>query len=255
MRTALITGTTSGIGKAFAEKFADMGNNIILVARNEEKLKKQQNELQTRNHITVKYIVCDLTQANVVDFIMEKINEWQMTVDFLINNAGFNECGFFTDTDMDKELKMIELHIRFVTQLTKYILVMMKKNNYGHILNVGSTGSFISSPSDAVYSATKSYIMSFSNALYGEFEKTGIKITLLCPGATETEFATKAHIEHTLLFKFAVMKPDKVVKITYPKLMKGKRLVIPGLYNKLLILFSKILPVGITNKLTLLIMR
>lgn len=252
MKTALITGTTSGIGKAFSEKFASMGNSIILVSRNEEKLKKQQNDLQTRYHVPVKYIACDLTQRNAVDIILEKIEKWQTSVDFLINNAGFNECGLFTNTDIEQEIKMIDLHIRFITQLTKRILPMMKKNNYGRILNVGSTGSFIPSPSDAVYSATKAYLMSFSNALYGEFEKTGIKITLLCPGATETEFAVKAKLQHTLLFKYAVMKPEKVVNIAYPKLMKGKRLVITGWHNKLLVLFSKILPVKITNKLTLL---
>lgn len=255
MKTALITGTTSGIGKAFAEKFAGMGNNIILVSRNEEKLKNQQNDLQSHYHVSVKYIACDLAQTNAVDLIMNEINNWQVSVDFLVNNAGFNECGMFSDTDMTQEMKMIDLHIRFITQLTKRILPMMKENNYGRIVNVGSTGSFIPSPSDAVYSATKAYIMSFSNALYGELKKTGIKVTLLCPGATETEFAVKANIQNTLLFKFAVMKPERVVEITYPKLVKGKRLVIPGLYNKFLILFSRILPVEITNSLTLFMMK
>ena len=254
MKTALITGTTSGIGKAFAEKFASMGNNIILVSRNEEKLKRQQNDLQCHYHVSVKYIACDLTQANAVDLIFKELNNCQVSVDFLVNNAGFNECGLFTNTDIEQEMKMIDLHIRFITQLTKRILPMMKKNNYGLIVNIGSTGSFIPSPSDAVYSATKAYIMSFSNALYGELKRTGIKITLLCPGATETEFARKANIEHTLLFKFAVMKPDKVVKIAYPKIIKGKRLIIPGMYNKLLVFFSKIMPIDITNKLTLIMM-
>lgn len=255
METALITGTTSGIGKSFAEKFASQGYNIILVARNEEKLKQQQEYLQSQYGITVKYIAYDLTQTNSADLIVEEIKNWKFSVDFLINNAGFNECGLFTDTDINKELEMINLHIHFITKLTKYILPIMKKNNYGRILNVGSTGSFIASPSDAVYSATKAYIMSFSNALYGELAKTGIRVTTLCPGATKTEFASKANIENTILFKLAVMKPDKVVEIAYPKLIKGKRIIIPGLYNKLLILFSKITPVSITNKITLIMMK
>lgn len=255
MKTALITGTTSGIGKAFAEKFASMGNNLILVARNEEKLKRQQSALQSQYHIAVKYVSCDLTGVDAVDMIMEKIDDWQTGVDFLVNNAGFNECGMFADTDMRKELAMIDLHIRFITSLTKRILPIMEKNGCGHILNVGSTGSFIPTPADAVYSATKAYLMSFSNALYGEYEKTDIKITLLCPGATETEFARKANIEHTLLFRFAVMKPDRVVETAYSGMMKGKRLVVPGLYNKLLVLFSKIVPVRITNKLAFMMMN
>ena len=111
MKTALITGTTSGIGKAFAEKFASMGNNIILVSRNEEKLKKQQNDLQSQYYVAVKYIVCELTQLNAVDLIFERLNNWQVSVDFLVNNAGFNECGLFTNTDTNQEMKMIERQI------------------------------------------------------------------------------------------------------------------------------------------------
>lgn len=255
MENVLITGTTSGFGKAFAEKFASMGYNIILVSRDMQKLKQQQLYLQYQYHVTVNFIAYDLTKEDAADFIIEQIDNWNMPIDFLVNNAGFNEFGLFSQTDISKEIKMIDLHIRFITQLTKHILSIMEKNNYGHILNIGSTGSFIPSPSDAVYSATKAYIMSFSNALYGEYRNTGIKITLLCPGATETEFARKANIEQTLLFKYAVMKPDKVIKIAYPKIIKGKRLIIPGIYNKFLVFFSKIMPIDITNKLTMIMMN
>lgn len=255
MENVLITGTTSGFGKAFAEKFASMGYNIILVSRDMQKLKQQQLYLQYQYHVTVNFIAYDLTKEDAADFIIEQIDNWNIPIDFLVNNAGFNEFGLFSQTDISKEIKMIDLHIRFITQLTKHILSIMEKNNYGHILNIGSTGSFIPSPSDAVYSATKAYIMSFSNALYGEYKNTGIKITLLCPGATETEFARKANIEQTLLFKYAVMKPDKVIKIAYPKIIKGKRLIIPGIYNKFLVFFSKIMPIDITNKLTMIMMN
>ena len=255
MENVLITGTTSGFGKAFAEKFASMGYNIILVSRDMQKLKQQQLYLQYQYHVTVNFIAYDLTKEDAADFIIEQIDNWNIPIDFLVNNAGFNEFGLFSQTDISKEIKMIDLHIRFITQLTKHILSIMEKNNYGHILNIGSTGSFIPSPSDAVYSATKAYIMSFSNALYGEYRNTGIKITLLCPGATETEFARKANIEQTLLFKFAMMKPEQVVKIAYPKIIKGKRLIIPGIYNKFLVFFSKIMPIDITNKLTMIMMN
>lgn len=255
MENVLITETTSGLGKAFAEKFASMGNNIILISRDMQKLKQQQLYLQNQYHVAVNFIAYDLTKEDAANLIMEQIDNWNIPIDFLVNNAGFNEYGLFSQTDINKEIKMIDLHIRFITQLTKRILSIMEKNNYGHILNIGSTGSFIPSPSDAVYSATKAYIMSFSNSLYGEYRNTGIKITLLCPGATETEFARKANIEQTLLFKYAVMKPDKVVKIAYPKIIKGKRLIIPGIYNKLLVFFSKIMPIDITNKLTMIMMN
>lgn len=255
MKTALITGSTSGIGKAFAEKFAVEGYDLILVARNEQKLIQQQAVLQDACHVAVKYIARDLTQENAAGLLVEAIEKWGVAIDVLVNNAGFNECGFFVDTSLDRELEMINLHIRFVTELTKRILVYMKENRQGRILNVGSTGSFIPSPTDAVYSATKAYILSFSNALCGELGKTGIKVTTLCPGATETEFAVKANIQNTLLFKIAVMKPEKVADIAYRKMMKGKRLVIPGVYNKLLVAFAKVMPISMTNKVTILMMK
>ena len=179
-----------------------MGNNIILVSRDSQKLEQQQLSLQNQYHVTINFIAYDLTKEDAADLVMEQIDNWNIPIDFLVNNAGFNECDLFSQTDISKEIKMIDLHIRFITQLTKRILSIMEKNNYGHILNIGSTGSFIPSPSDAVYSATKAYIMSFSNALYGEYRNTGIKITLLCTGATETEFARKANIEQTFLIKF-----------------------------------------------------
>lgn len=255
MKNALITGTTSGIGKAFAEKFASIGNNIILVSRDKQKLEQQQLFLQNQYHVTVNFIAYDLTKEDAVNFIMEQIEQWGISVHILINNAGFNECGFFKSTNLKIEVEMINLHIRFVTQLTKCILTGMDKNGYGQILNVGSTGSFIPSPTDAVYSATKAYIISFSNALCGECRKTGIRVSTLCSGATRTEFASKANIENTLLFKLAVMKPEKVVEIAYPKLMKGKRIIVPGLYNKFLVFCSKVIPVNIMNRMTMYMMR
>ena len=219
MKNVLITGTTSGIGKALAEKFAGEKMNVILVARDRKKLEQQQLFLQSQYQVKVNYILYDLTKEDAVDFIIEQIKQWGIQIHILVNNAGFNECGYFRNTDLRKELEMINLHIRF--------------------LNVGSTGSFIPSPTDAVYAATKAYIKSFSDALCGEYRKTDIRVSTLCPGATQTEFAKKANIDNTLLFKLAVMKPERVAEIAYFKMMKGKRIIIPGMYNKLLVAFSK----------------
>lgn len=255
MNTVLITGTTSGLGKAFAEKFAYNKDKLILVSRDENKLKLQKCELQEKYHVEIKTITCDLSKGDSVITILQKIKSWNIKVDFLINNAGFNECGNFVQTNLQKELEMISLHIRTVTELTKGILPDMLSNGYGRILNVGSTGSFIASPSDAVYSASKAYILSFSNALCGELSHTNVKITTLCPGATNTEFSKKAGLDNSLLFKVAVMNPRKVVDIAFSALLKGKRVVIPGLYNKFLVMLSKILPVSILNKATLIIMK
>ncbi len=127
------------------------------------------------------------------------------------------------------------------------MLPNMIKNNYGRILNVGSIGSFIPTPTDAVYSATKAYLASFSAGLNGELSETNVKIMLLCQGATKTEFAVKANIQDILLFKIWVMKPDQVVDIAYLKLLKGKCIVIPGTYNKLNVMLATILPGKLRN--------
>ena len=247
MDTVLITGTTSGIGKAFAEKFASRGNNIILVSRNRDKLQQQQIDLQSRYQISVDYIPCDLAEVDAVDMIMEKIHSWGLSVDVLVNNAGFNEAGGFTNTSLLKELDMIQVHIKALTALTKLFLPGMIKRGYGHILNIGSTGSYMPCPYDAVYAATKAYVLSFSNGLYQELKGTGVTIPCLCPGATQTLFAEKANINNTLLFKLFVMQPEVVAAIGYNNLQKGKRVATAGLYNKLVVFSAKLLPVSMIN--------
>lgn len=181
MKNVLITGTTSGIGKALAEKFASEKMNVILVARDRKKLEQQQSFLQNQYQVKVNYILYDLTKEDAVDFIIEQIKQWGIQIHILVNNAGFNECEYFRNTDLKKELEMINMHIRFVTELSKRILINMEENGYGRILNVGSTGSFIPSPTDAVYSATKAYINSFSDALCGEYRKKILESALYVP--------------------------------------------------------------------------
>lgn len=249
MDTVLITGTTSGIGKAFTEQFAANGSNIILVSRNEETLRQQQESLRSRYHVQVAAIPCDLSEANAADRILERLSQLDWPVDILVNNAGFNEAGFFTETDLTKELAMIQVHISALTALTKLLLPGMIQRGYGRILNVGSTGSYMPCPCDAVYAATKAYVLSFSNGLYQELKGTGVTVTCLCPGATQTLFAEKANIHNTLLFKLFVMRPETVAVIGFRSLQKGKRTVTAGLYNKLLVFSAKLLPVPVINSI------
>lgn len=249
MKTVLITGTTSGIGEAFAKKFVSEDYQVILVARCQEKLESQVEKLAT--HKPIRYIVCDLGDENAQEIIMQKLHEWNVTVDILINNAGFNECGMFYNTSLEREIEMVEVHIAFLVKLTKVLVKEMIENKYGRIVNIGSTGSYIATPSDAVYSATKSFVLSFTNALAVELKGTGVKVTTICPGATNTEFAKKAGIEKTKLFKVAVMQPDKVVDVVYKKLVRGKRVIVPGLFNKAIVVCAKIFPTSILSKVTL----
>lgn len=247
-QTVLITGSTSGIGEAWSRRLAKEGYNLILVGRNTDKLKRQQQELLKQG-----VDVCTINQSlegkeaatNIVNYLREN----NLTVDLLINNAGFNESGYFKETSIEKEKEMIQLHIITLTELTKLLLPDMIKKGYGRILNVGSTGSYISTPCDAVYSATKAYVLSFSKALAYELKGTGVKVSTLCPGATQTEFAKKAGIDDTLLFKLFVMEAEAVVNKSYKGFIKGKKVIKPGWYTKLLIISSVFTPDWLMNPL------
>lgn len=246
MNTALITGTTSGIGESFCNLLASKNYNLVLVARNKVKLEQQVLCLAKKN-IKVIPLPCDLTEQNAARYIYDTLAADNVVIDILINNAGFNEAGYFADTNLSRELDMIQVHIRTLTELTKLFLPGMIARGYGRILNLGSTGSYMPCPCDAVYAATKAYVLSFSNGLYQELKGTGVTVTCLCPGATQTGFAAKANIDHTLLFKIGVMKSSDVAKIGYRSMIKGKRTVTAGLYNKLLVLLAKLFPVSLIN--------
>lgn len=247
MDTVLITGTTSGIGKAFAEKFAAMGSSLVLVARDSGKLRQQQAELHSRFRVSVKGILCDLADPHAAELVQKELHTLHIPVDILINNAGFNEAGLFTDTDLANELDMIQVHVRTLTALTKLVLPGMVQRGYGRILNIGSTGAYMPCPHDAVYAATKAYVLSFSSGLCHELKGTGVTVTCLCPGATQTQFAGKANLLHTRLFKLFVMQPEAVAAVGYEALRRGKQTVVAGLYNKLLVLSAKWLPASVTN--------
>lgn len=249
MKTVLITGTTSGIGFAFSEIFAKEKYHVILVSRNGEKLKEQKIKLQKLN-TNIDVIECDLVREDAAEWVYKVIEENQWHVDCLVNNAGFNEVGAFWKTDADKERDMIQLHVQLVTRLTKLLLPQMLKRGDGKILNVGSTASYMACATDAVYGATKAYILSFSNALHSELSGTGVTVTTLCPGATQTEFAKKSEIEDTILFRVFVMNPKKVALVGYKAMMKGRRLVVVGVVNKIQVLMAKILPVKVMAGIT-----
>lgn len=196
-KTALVTGSTGGIGNAFCNLLASEGYDLILVSRNEIALEKQAIRL-SNSGVNVNFFAADLSQPGSPNDLYNRIKESKLTVDVLINNAGFNEVGFFCATDLSKELDMIQVHIKSLTELTKLFLPQMIERESGRILNLGSTGSYMPCPCDAVYAATKAYVLSFSSALYHELKGTGVTVTCLCPGATRTSFAEKAGIESTL---------------------------------------------------------
>lgn len=249
--TVLITGTTSGIGYELSKLFAADGCRLVLVSRNEQRLGEQKQYLEKKYGATVYVIASDLSDPQAPEQIYQTVADQDIHVDILVNNAGFNESGLFIETDLTKELQMLQVLIVSLTHLTKLFLPGMVKNRYGKILNVGSTGSFAPCPLDAVYAAAKSYVLSFSNAIRAELRGTGVSVSTLCPGATSTEFAKKANMEKTLLFHFFVMKPHKVAQIGYRGLMNGRKVIITGAYNKMLVLSMFITPSAILNRLSM----
>lgn len=238
----LITGASGGIGEEFARKFAQNGYNVILVARNEEKLHAFKRELQETTASTVYVFKADLSNQDEVKRIYHELHTQQIAVDILVNNAGFGLFGEFTETDLDQELNMIDLNIKTVTHLTKLVLPDMVKRNSGKIVNVASTAAFQPGPLMAVYYATKAYVLSFSEALSNELQNTNVSVSVLCPGATETGFSTRAELQESKLFQSSVMNVKDVVDIGYRGVLSRELIIIPGFKNKLLANSVRLMP-------------
>lgn len=243
-KTALITGSTSGLGFEFVKLFASNSYNLVIVARNQGKL----NEIKdTFKGIKVTPIVKDLSLPGAAKEVYDEIEKQNIAIDVLVNNAGFGLLGNFTDLDVEKQNEMIQLNVTALTELTYFILGDMKKRNSGKILNVASTAAFQPGPFMAVYYATKAFVLSFSEALVEEVSDFNISVTTLCPGATKTNFGALAKVENTKMFKRA-MDSETVAKIGFNALMRGKRVIITGQLNKFGALSAKFLPRSVATK-------
>jgi uncharacterized protein len=240
--TVLITGASSGIGYKFAERFAKDKYNIVVIARSEDKLKSLKEKLESLYGITVYSYTKDLSIQEEVNDLYQQLQNENIEVDILINNAGFGLYGEFVQTDLDEELNMIDLNIKTLTQLTKLIVKDMVKRNKGKILNVSSTAAFQPGPLMAVYYATKAYVLSFTEALENELKGTNVTVSVLCPGPTATNFTSRAKLGESKLFNRGVMNVDDVVRIGYDEFMKGKTLIIPGFKNRFLANSVRFLP-------------
>jgi len=244
-KTALITGPTTGIGYELSRLFARDGYDLILVSRDEGRLRALEQELKTRHRTKSHIVAKDLANGDTPREIHDLVKRQGISVDILVNNAGFQVYGSFSETPLDKELEMIQVHITGLTILTKLFLVDMLAKGSGRILNVGSTGSFVpGGPFNAVYCATKAYILSFSEAIAEELKETRITVTTLCPGATATEFAKRAGIEDIPLFRYkcGVMDAGAVARAGYRALKRGQRSIVPGIANKMTVYSIKFAP-------------
>lgn len=233
--TVLITGASGGIGYELAKLFARDDHNLVLVARSESKLTQVADELQRQFGISVKAVALDLTVPAGPQHLFDQLQREGMAVDILVNNAGYGKFGEFAEVPLEESLGQIQLNVTTLTYLTKLFLGPMLQRGSGKIMNVASTAGFQPGPLMAVYYATKAYVISFSEALANELADKGIAVTCLCPGATETSFASRAGNDKSRLFKqLAPMDAKTVALKGYRGLMAGKTLVIAGLKNWLL---------------------
>ncbi len=237
-----ITGASGGIGLELARVFARHGHDLVLTARSSEKLTEVSAELTENDKVSVRVIAADLSDPKAVKGIYDQLQRDGVEIDVLVNNAGLMAYGQFSETDWAREFEMISVNMLALTKLTKLFLPAMLKNEVGHILNVGSTGAFVPGPLEAVYCATKAYVLSFSEALATELEGTGVTCTCLCPGATHTELQARAKVANVPLLSHWVMDAPVVAEVGYAGMMKGKRVVVPGAYNKLQVFGARFMP-------------
>lgn len=227
-KVALITGASSGIGKEFCKIHAQKGGDLVVVARRKNKLEELKQELESNHGIQVFVIDADLTQPGAPQSIYDEVRKAGIEVEYLINNAGFGGIGKFYERAWSDDSAMIQLNVLALTHLTRLFLPDFVKRKSGRILNVSSTAGMMPGPLQAVYYATKAYVTSFSNAIAEELSDTGVTVTALLPGATETEFGRISGMDRTEMFK-STANATKVAKQGYRGMEKGKLNVISGL--------------------------
>ncbi len=224
---ALITGASSGIGREFAAIHAEQGGDLVIVARNADKLEEVKQELETKHSVQVMVVAKDLSLQDSAREIYDEVQAAGIEVDYLINNAGFGGQGKFHEREWADDLAMIQLNVVTLTALCRFFLPGFIKRDRGRILNVSSTASLLPGPLQAVYYATKAYVTSFSNALSEELHDSNVTVTTLLPGATDTEFARTSGMDDTELFK-KTASARAVAQDGYEAMLSGNLDVISG---------------------------
>lgn len=251
-KTVLITGASRGIGEAFARVYAEKQHNLVLVARSENDLNALKEDLSSQYGVEVVVLAHDLTKENEVRQIYEEIEQQNLFIDVLINNAGYGDYGEFVSADWPKLQGMILLNISATTHLCHLFLPSMIARGQGQILNVASTAAFQPGPMMAVYFATKAYVLSLGEALSAETEGTGVKVSVLCPGPTQSNFIQNANMDQMALSSDATT--DKlptaldVAEYGYKALNKGEVVAVHGAFNKILTFMPRLTPRGVIRQ-------
>lgn len=251
MATALVTGASSGIGLELARIFAADGVDVILSARSEDKLQTLAKELVEQHSVKAEVVVSDLSVQGSAQVLYETIKENGWGVDYLVNNAGFGVYGEFAETKWEDEAAMLNVNVVALTHLTKLFMPDFIQKGSGRIMNVASTASFQPGPLMAAYFASKAYVLSFSEALSNELKSTGVTVTALCPGATETGFQSAAGATGSRLFETRTLPTGAdVAKYGYKAMQKGKRVAVHGVINKVLAQSNRFAPRSLSMAIT-----
>ena len=244
---ALVTGASSGIGRDMARYLNSLGYDLIITARDKDKMEELKLELNSKNDKIVDIYVKDLSKTAECVNLYNTVKEKYKNIDVLINNAGFGLCGEFINTDLDFELQMIDTNIKAVHILTKLFLKDMIKSNSGRILNVGSIASFMPGPLMETYYSTKNYVLRLTQGIKEELNKmnSNVKISVLCPGPVDTNFNNVANVK----FALRGMSSEYVAKYAIDKMLKNKTVISVGFKVKAVRILSKISPDSISAKI------
>ncbi|WP_404785221.1 SDR family NAD(P)-dependent oxidoreductase [Altericista sp. CCNU0014] len=248
-KTALITGASSGIGKALVENFAKDGYDVILAARSFSKLENRAIELQSRYGIAATAIAADLESEEGASKLHAEIEARGFTLSALANNAGYGLFGEFKDSSLPEELAMMRVNMTAVVILTKLFLPDLLSTQ-GKIINTASTAAFQPGPYMAIYYATKAFVLSFSEAIAAELEGTGVTVTAFCPGATASGFQDKANMQRSALVKGKKLPTaDEVAALGYRAMQRGQRVYIPGTMNWLMAQSTRFVPRNVATRI------
>lgn len=240
--TALITGASAGIGAELAKVFAAHDHDVVLVARRRDALEALAGTLEGKHGVKATVIVDDLGDPEAPGRIFAAVSDARIDVDVLVNNAGFGLGGEFSETPIEREIAMVQVNVTALMHLSKLFIAPMLKRRAGYVLNVASTAAFFPGPMHSVYYASKAFVLSFSQALAEELDRSGISVTCLCPGPTETEFAQVAGIKTVRLPNLDVAEAADVAEFGYRAMKARWRVAVPGARNKLVVQAQRFVP-------------
>jgi len=250
-KTACITGATSGIGAAFAKRFAKQGYDLIITGRRKEKIESLSNTLSKENEVNVEVIIAELSDDKELDFLAEKIKKIE-NLEILVNNAGFAKQNLFHEEDFSTYEIMLKVHNLALIKLCHVVLPSMISKGKGLIINVSSLSAFTPFPANAVYSASKALVKLFTESIHLELQGTGVRVQALCPGMTRTDFHEKMGFNRNTIYKdkgmMKAMTPEEVVDISLQYLEKDKVLCVPGGNNKVSRFLLKVSPQALIYK-------